>query len=95
MVSLMSPPAELAAAYIKVGRERGVRHEINNPVTAIKLHAQLLEGEPAASQATRDSLGIIVAEAAKIEGLVSQWMFLARPRPPQTSRQPGLLVSVR
>jgi signal transduction histidine kinase len=64
----------------------GLAHEINNPVTAIKLHAQLLEGETSAPQATRDSLGIIIAEAAKIEGLVSQWMFLARPQPPQTSR---------
>jgi len=63
----------------------GLAHEINNPVTAIKLHAQLLEGETSAPQATRDSLGIIIAEAAKIEGLVSQWMFLARPQPPQTS----------
>ncbi len=64
----------------------GLAHEINNPVTAIKLHAQLLEGETSASQPVRDSLGIIIAEAAKIEGLVSQWMFLARPQPPQTSR---------
>jgi signal transduction histidine kinase len=64
----------------------GLAHEINNPVTAIKLHAQLLEGEPAASRTVCDSLGIIIAEAAKIEGLVSQWMFLARPQPPQTSR---------
>jgi signal transduction histidine kinase len=64
----------------------GLAHEINNPVTAIKLHAQLLEGEPAASRAVCDSRGIIIAEAAKIEGLVSQWMFLARPQPPQTSR---------
>jgi signal transduction histidine kinase len=64
----------------------GLAHEINNPVTAIKLHAQLLEGETSAPQVTRDSLGIIIAEAAKIEGLVSQWMFLARPQPPQTSR---------
>jgi signal transduction histidine kinase len=62
----------------------GLAHEINNPVTAIKLHAQLLEG--GVGEAPDDSLGIIIAEAAKIEGLVSQWMFLARPQPPQTSR---------
>ena len=62
----------------------GLAHEINNPVTAIKLHAQLLEG--GLGEAPDDSLGIIIAEAAKIEGLVSQWMFLARPQPPQTSR---------
>ena len=46
-------------------------HEIQNPVAAIRLHAQL------ADNAT------IIAEAATIESLVNQWMFLARPNPPQ------------
>jgi signal transduction histidine kinase len=77
---------ETRSALATLGKmATGLAHEINNPVTAIKLHAQLLEGETSASQATRDSLGIIIAEAAKIEGLVSQWMFLARPQPPKTS----------
>ena len=48
-------------------------HEIQNPVAAIRLHAQL------AGHAT------IIAEAAAIESLVSQWMFLARPAPPRKS----------
>jgi signal transduction histidine kinase len=59
----------------------GLAHEINNPVAAIKLHAQLLEGDCPSTPESR--LGIILAEAAKIESLVSQWMFLARPQPPQ------------
>ena len=70
----------------------GLAHEINNPVAAIKLHAQLLEAgttsiHTAASQddGGTDSLAIILAENAKIEALVNQWMFLARPQPPQTS----------
>ena len=70
----------------------GLAHEINNPVAAIKLHAQLLEAGIAeipalGSQAGdgTDSLAIILAENAKIEALVNQWMFLARPQPPQTS----------
>ncbi len=46
-------------------------HEIQNPVAAIQLHAQL------AGNAT------ILGEAATIESLVNQWMFLARPEPPQ------------
>ena len=67
----------------------GLAHEINNPVAAIKLHAQLLEAgttslSPHGEGAT-DSLAIILAENAKIEALVNQWMFLARPQPPQTS----------
>ncbi len=46
-------------------------HEIQNPVAAIRLHAQL------AGHKT------ILGEAATIESLVNQWMFLARPDPPQ------------
>ncbi len=61
----------------------GLAHEINNPVSAIKLHTQLLEGEIADMHGER--LSIILAETAKIESLVSQWMFLARPQPPQLS----------
>lgn len=59
----------------------GLAHEINNPVAAIKLHTQLLEAEVAGAHDER--LSIILAETAKIESLVSQWMFLARPQPPQ------------
>jgi signal transduction histidine kinase len=70
----------------------GLAHEINNPVAAIKLHAQLIEAGIAELPAPgsrsgdgTDSLAIILAENAKIEALVNQWMFLARPQPPQTS----------
>ena len=52
-------------------------HEIQNPVAAIRLHAQLLE------QTHRDPAALIVGEAATIERLVNQWMFLARPDPPR------------
>ncbi len=55
----------------------GLAHEINNPVAAIKLHAQLLE-----SDGPSESLTAILGENAKIEALVNQWMFLARPQPP-------------
>jgi len=52
-------------------------HEIRNPIAAIRLHGQLLEQtEPA-------SAGLIVYEAAKIEDMLNQWMFLARPEPPR------------
>ncbi len=46
-------------------------HEIQNPVAAIRLHAQL---------AGHDT---IVNAAAAIESLVNQWQFLARPDPPR------------
>ncbi len=68
----------------------GLAHEINNPVAAIKLHAQLIEEgttaiSPVPGDDTPNSLAIILAENAKIEALVNQWMFLARPQPPLTS----------
>jgi signal transduction histidine kinase len=46
-------------------------HEVQNPVAAIRLHAEL------AGNAT------IVGEALTIESLVNQWMFLAKPAPPR------------
>ncbi len=51
-------------------------HEIQNPVAAIRLHSQLLEKN------NPDSAALIIDEAATIERLVNQWMFLARPDPP-------------
>lgn len=69
---------EQAERLATLGRmATGLAHEINNPVSAIKLHAQLLEtGTP------NESLTTILGENAKIEALVNQWMFLARPQPP-------------
>jgi signal transduction histidine kinase len=52
-------------------------HEIRNPIAAIRLHGQLLE------QAEPVNAGLIVHEAAKIEDMLNQWMFLARPEPPR------------
>jgi len=58
----------------------GLAHEVRNPVAAIRMHAQLLEGAPADEAAT--SIRLIESEAARIELLVSQWMRYARPAPP-------------
>jgi signal transduction histidine kinase len=75
---------EQAERLATLGRmATGLAHEINNPVAAIKLHAQLLEGE--VEDVPPERLEIIVSECGKIESLVSQWMFLARPQPPQTA----------
>lgn len=54
-------------------------HEIQNPVAAIKLHAQLLPGGKEAAE-------VIAGEANRIEGLVNQWMFLSRPEGPVMSQ---------
>ena len=65
----------------------GLAHEIHNPLSAIRMHAQLIDSAPAAEQPSvlRESLPVLLGETAKIEGLVNQWMFLARPAPPQTA----------
>ncbi len=60
----------------------GLAHEIHNPLAAIRLHAQLLE---TSAPEARESLDIIRSETQRIESLVNQWMFLARPAPPQTA----------
>lgn len=54
-------------------------HEIRNPISAIRLHAQLLEtADDAEAQV---SAGLIVGEAGRIESLVSQWLHYAKPNP--------------
>jgi signal transduction histidine kinase len=63
----------------------GLAHEIHNPLSAIRMHAQLLESSSDAElpALANESLPIMLAETVKIESLVSQWMFLARPEPPK------------
>jgi len=53
-------------------------HEIQNPVAAIKMHAQLWGNE-------NESAVTIASEAGRIESLVNQWMFLSKPEPPAMS----------
>jgi signal transduction histidine kinase len=59
----------------------GLAHEINNPVAAIRLHAQLIEETEAA-----ESAKTIIAATGRIESLVNQWLFLARPEAPAQSQ---------
>lgn len=65
----------------------GLAHEIHNPLSAIRMHAQLIDssadGEIAA--AARESLPVLLGETQKIQSLVNQWMFLARPEAPQST----------
>lgn len=74
---------EAAERLALLGRmAAGLAHEIKNPVAAIQMHAQLLGEEGG------ESAGMIIEEGKRIEGLVNQWMFLARPEPPKVRRQP-------
>lgn len=61
-------------------------HEVRNPVSAIRMHAELIteDSSLARNNETLESLGHIKRESDKIENLVQQWSFFARPEPPRT-----------
>ncbi len=78
--AVLSPYLKAQRLAMLGGMAASLAHEIRNPVAAIRLHGQLLE------KAHADGAGLIVDEAAKIEDLVNQWMFLARPDPPRKTK---------
>ena len=59
-------------------------HEIHNPLSAIRMHAQLLQSDPG-GELPASFIPMLLEETARIESLVNQWMFLARPEPPSMS----------
>jgi signal transduction histidine kinase len=74
----------------------GLAHEIHNPLSAMRMHAQLLASTPPEDPAAvaAESIPVFLEEAGRIESLVNQWMFLARPIPPQTAPADlGVLVT--
>jgi signal transduction histidine kinase len=62
----------------------GLAHEIKNPLASIRLHSQLAASSPQDAESA-ESLRHIQNEAQVIEGLVNQWLYLARPEPPKMS----------
>lgn len=52
-------------------------HEVQNPVAAIRMHAQLWRGGH-----DEGAAAVIESEIARIDSLLSQWLFLTRPEPP-------------
>lgn len=52
-------------------------HEVQNPVAAIRMHAQLWR-----DGASPDAAATIENEASRIEALLNQWLYLTRPEPP-------------
>lgn len=78
-----------AERFALLGRmATGLAHEIHNPLSTIRLHAQLLStaAPDELAEANAESVPVLLSEAGRIESLVNQWMFLARPAPPQVSR---------
>ncbi|MDD5262779.1 MAG: ATP-binding protein [Methylacidiphilales bacterium] len=82
-LSLERQRREKAERLALLGRmATGLAHEINNPVSAIRMHLQLME---ASKKLDTSAIPLILGETAKIESLINQWMFLTRPAPPQIS----------
>ena len=72
----------------------GLAHEIHNPLAAMRMHTELLLSAPGPELARtlEESGPVLLAENRRIESLVNQWMFLARPEPPR--RTPGDLAGI-
>jgi signal transduction histidine kinase len=58
-------------------------HELRNPLAAIRLHTQLMEG--ASAEEAASSRGLIESELARMDRLVQQWLHFARPAAPKSS----------
>lgn len=69
---------ERAEKFAVLGRmTAALAHEVQNPVAAIRMHAQLWRGS-----GDDGTAATIEHEASRIENLLNQWMFLTRPEPP-------------
>ena len=87
-------PAELAAAYIKIGRERGVRYHTNTPVTDILIEAGRVCGVRTASGDFRapvvvnaggpwSYLNAEMAETVLPTAAIGHYYLTTRPNPAQ------------
>jgi two-component system sensor histidine kinase PilS (NtrC family) len=82
----MREQVERAERLAAIGRlAAGVAHEIRNPLAAISGSIQLLRGEAEAAGAsgeTGELWAIVGREVDRLNGLVSDLLDFARPRPP-------------
>ncbi len=61
----------------------GIAHELNNPLTSVLAHAQLLSFDPSMPEKARDSLRWIEEEARRAAGIVQNLLDFVRRRPPK------------
>lgn len=61
----------------------GVAHKIRNPLNTIHMLAQQLERDSGLDAQIRRQLGHVRSESRRIEGIVQQFLQLARPEPPR------------
>jgi signal transduction histidine kinase len=68
----------LAERLALLGRmTSSLAHEVRNPVAAIRLHAQLLERRTSGEDGV--AVREIIAEAGRVDSLVRQWLYFAKP----------------
>ncbi|MBI3855194.1 MAG: hypothetical protein HY293_05835 [Planctomycetes bacterium] len=73
----------------------GIAHEIKNPLAALAINAQLLEeAVPRESSGAKANkyLGVILSEIKRLQGIVDQYVSLARPR--SIERAPASLEQI-
>jgi len=61
----------------------GVAHELNNPLTSVLMHAQLLSMDPSMPERARENLRWIEEEARRAAGIVQNLLEFVRRRPPK------------
>jgi two-component system sensor histidine kinase PilS (NtrC family) len=65
----------------------GVAHEIRNPLAAISGSVELLaQGLPSDDRTSKELMGIVLTEVARLDGLIAELLDFARPRAPQPQR---------
>ncbi len=61
----------------------GIAHELNNPLSSVLAHAQLLNMDPSMPERARESLRWIEEEARRAANIVQNLLDFARKRPPR------------
>jgi len=61
----------------------GVAHELNNPLTSVLVHAQLLSMDPSIPEKAKESLKWVEEEARRAAGIVQNLLDFVRRRPPK------------
>jgi two-component system NtrC family sensor kinase len=63
----------------------GAAHEINNPLTAILGYSDVLAGDPATSERTREIAEKIREQARRTKGVVGKLLSFAQPQPAEVT----------
>ncbi len=64
----------------------GIAHELNNPLTSVLAHAQLLRMDSSIPEGARESLRWIEEEARRAAGIVRNLLDFVRRRPPKREK---------